>query len=80
MRIWDGVEIEFFDAAFDLPDNKELVLVIIKKDWRWKGAQQDIFMCTTFKPKKGPPRFSHENGYKFYRIEDIQCWGRLIRS
>lgn len=80
MIVWDGVKIEFFDPKIDLPENKEFVLVITKKDTIWGDGRQSMIMCTTYITKKGVVRFSHEQGYKFYTVEDIQCWGRLIKS
>jgi len=77
MKIGNNVDIEFFDPQVDLPDDREMVLVIIKKDAVWKGTPQQMCICTMYRPRKSPPRFSDAEGYKCYTVDHVELWGKL---
>jgi len=84
MKIFDGVEMEFFDINEELPENQEQVIMVIKEgaSSRYPRFQEEITVCKAHIYKKTPPRFAEigEYGYKDYRKADIKCWGRLKKK
>lgn len=81
MRIFEDVEMEFFDPMNELPKEHEKVLVILKKG-ATPGRSLDPLRYATFtKYATVPPKFVEYEKYgnKFI-IKQVRCWGRLTKE
>lgn len=80
MRVFNDIEMEFFDPIDEEPKPGEAVLIFLKQNVRRRQLNANgLIQCRFYKYKTVPPKFEHIAGARYgkYIIGDIECWGRL---
>ena len=87
MKVFEDVDIEFFDMKTDKPNNREEVVIVLKTEDSKKYYGLPSFPSTkkavTFALYKSyksvPSKFTDRTGYivRNYKEDEVVCWGRL---
>ena len=77
MRVFEELEMEFFEPMDELPMLGEKVLVILKT-----GVSPNILRyCNFITYNTVPPKFEEPEKYgRKFTIGQVRCWGRLKKN
>lgn len=80
MRIFEDIEMEFFDPMDVEPANNETVIIFLKENVpRLQLNLDGLVQCRFIKYKTVPPKFENVAGYSYkkFTMQQVQCWGRI---
>jgi len=83
MRVFENIEIEFFDPQDQVPNSRETVIIILKTGVsRRQMNVNGLIQCRFYQYKTVKSKFEHIAGvgYGKYLLSEVKCWGRLVKS
>lgn len=77
MRIFEELEMEFFNPLDQMPKDREKVMIVLNKG---QYHDYELRYCRVHEYSSVPTRFLDLTENTRYTIGQVRCWGRLKKN